>query len=256
MSLLDELKEAYLDYAETHTFKNRINKSKDLIKKILAEHNNPYIACSSGKDSLTLLHIILSVKKIDVMFHDSGVELPESYKCIIKLKKDFNLNICTVNSPVDVLKIYKEKDAFITGSSQDIAFTEAMSKPIKEWILKNNYNLSFIGLRKQESKRRQIMLCKNGYYHYCKSYKIHQCYPLADWKKEDIFAYLFKNNLGDYIHPAYYKDKFVDDPGDIRVSWFCDPAMATQGQFLWLKYYYKNIFDQLKKMFPEILSFV
>lgn len=258
MTLLDRFKPGYLAYSKTKAHQKKVEKTRELIKGVLVRHKKPYIACSTGKDSLVMLHLIYEIDPgVDVMFHDSGVELPESYEQIKKIEENWGINLKIVKSPVNVLQRYKEKDGIFHGGNADIAFSEAMGKPIKEWAQKGGYDLAFIGLRQEESTPRRIMLCKHGQYFYCKAYEIHECFPLSFWKKEDVWAYIFAHHpLENLIHPAYYKDRLVKDPGDIRISWYCDPAAARFGQFLWLKMYYPDIFRKLADMFPEIMTYV
>ncbi|KXZ40025.1 Phosphoadenosine phosphosulfate reductase family protein [Alkalithermobacter thermoalcaliphilus JW-YL-7 = DSM 7308] len=257
MSLLEKLKPSYIAYSETKTHKQRVQKAKDLIQKILQKHKKPYVAFSGGKDSLCLLHLVYKQNpNIDVMFHDSGVELPESYIQIQKIKETWGINLHVIKSPVNTLDVYKRKKGIFIGAAEDIAFNEVMGMPIKKWSKNNGNDLAFIGLRKEESKKRRIMLCKNGKYFYCKSFDIYECFPLADWKKEDVWAYIFSNYpLENLIHPAYFKDRLVKDPGDIRVSWYCDPTAARFGYFLWIKIYYPDLYNQLTHIFPEIKTF-
>lgn len=258
MTLLDRFKPGYLAYSKTKVHQKKVEKTRELIKGVLVRHKKPYIACSTGKDSLVMLHLIYEIDPgVDVMFHDSGVELPESYEQIKKIEENWGIDLKIVKSPVNVLQRYKEKDGIFHGGNADIAFSEAMGKPIKEWAQKGGYDLAFIGLRQEESTPRRIMLCKHGQYFYCKTYEIHECFPLSFWKKEDVWAYIFAHHpLENLIHPAYYKDRLVKDPGDIRISWYCDPTAARFGQFLWLKMYYPDIFRKLKDMFPEIMTYV
>lgn len=257
MTLLEKLKPSYLAYAQTKIYKEKINKTIKFISEVLEKHNNPYVAFSTGKDSLCMLSMIYNISpKVKVMFHDSGVELPESYNQIKKICDFWDLNLNIINSPVNVLEIYKSKNGIFQGNCEDIAFTSAMMNPIRNWVKENSHDLSFIGLRKEESSRRRKMLNTFGNYFYCKSNSIYECFPLSNWKGEDIWAYIFSNNiLENFIHPAYYKDRLVEDPAKIRVSWFCDPAMATRGSFLWLKIYYPEIWNMLINMFPEMKSY-
>lgn len=258
LSLLEKYKSAYIAYSKTNIHQRKVKKAEDLVKEVLSNHTKPYVAFSTGKDSLCLLHLVYSQNpNIDIMFHDSGVELPDSYSQIQKIKENWGINLHIIKSPVDVLQLYKRKDGIFTGASEDIAFNKAMGQPIKKWAKNNGNDLAFIGLRKEESKKRRIMLCKHGKYFYCKSFEIYECFPLADWKKEDVWAYIFTHKpLENLIHPAYFKDKLVTDPGDIRVSWYCDPAAARYGYFLWIKIYYPELYRKLTSIFPEIKTFI
>jgi len=257
ISKLEESRDLYLKYFNTFLFKRKLNKATEKIKFELGKHKKVYIAYSTGKDSLCLLDLVYSIdKNINVMYHDSGVELPESKNVLSKITKDLNLKLNILKNPFNVINIYKEKQGLQNLGNKDIAFTKCMGNIIREWSERNDYDLSYIGLRKEESKKRKILLRNMGNYFYCKKYQIHQSYPLSDWKGMDIWAYIYGNNLEKYIHPAYHKDMFVNKPEDIRVSWYCDPCMSSHGYFLWIKYYYPEIFNFLKDSFPEVNSYV
>lgn len=257
MTLLDKRKQFYLLHSKSRQFKYKLSKTKEFICDKIGTHIKPYVAYSTGKDSLCLLHLALQFKAdIDVMYHDSKVELPENKNLLKKMVDRFDLNLHIIESPIDVLSRYKNKGVFYAGGCKDYAWTVAMMQPINKWAKKNENDLAFIGLRKEESKRRFYMLCRNGEYFYCQKNDIYQCYPLADWKGKDIFAYLFGYNLDEFIHPAYYKDRLVNNPEQIRTSWFCDPTMITMGQMNWLKLYYSDIFQKLSDQFPIIRSYL
>lgn len=256
MSLLEQYKDSYLAYSKTNTFKNKLNKTKELVDETLLKYNKPYIAFSTGKDSLCLLNIIYKQNKnIDVMFHDSMVELPESYIQLDKIKKEMNLNLHIVKNKNNVFDLYKNLDIFYNDKLEKKIQQITLNNPIREFVIENNFDLVFLGLRKQESKKRHFMLCKYGNHFYCNFNRIWECCPLSDWKGEDIWAYIFSNNLDEYIHPAYYKDKLVQDPAKIRVSWWCETNCITKGQILWLKIYYPELYNILKINFKEVISY-
>lgn len=256
MSKLLKLRDYYLEYAKENEHRCRVNSAKMIIDNALSRFNNHYISYSTGKDSLCLLRLVHDIdKKIDVMYHDSGVELPESEDVLNKAIEVLNFNVNIVNSPVNVIEIYNQKRAIIDGGCKDYAWSLAMKKPILEWSNRNLKNAAFIGIRGEESKRRRYMLKRNGYDFYCKYSGIQHIYPLYNWKGKDVFAYIFSNGLDELIHPAYYKDKFHDNPEKIRVSWYCDPTCITHGSAVWLKYYYPEIFREIDCFFPELKSY-
>jgi phosphoadenosine phosphosulfate reductase len=225
------------------------------ISDVLSKHSKPYVAYSTGKDSLVMLDLCKKINpSIDIMFHDSRIELPESYELIEKAEKYYNKKINIVGTPKDILEIYKDKKAFFGMGDHDYAWTPCMLKPIMEWSKKTKKDVAFIGLRKQESAKRRMMLGRHGNYFYAKTRGIHQCFPLAAWTVNDVFAYIFSNELDHLLHPAYYKDQFRKAER-IRVSWYCDPTAGANGYFVWLKYYYPELFRKLCAKFPEVASY-
>lgn len=263
MSLLEQLKSSYIAYSKTNAHKRKVEKAEALIQRALAEHDKPYISFSGGKDSLCLLDMVYRQKpEITVMHNDSGVELPESIGLVEKIRENWGVKVKIIKTEVDIIELFKEDFAmrglgFDVPSQNDKIVDIAMKNPIREWQKEEGYNLNFMGLRKQESKARRALLCTKGQYFYCKQNEIWECMPLADWKKEDVWAYIFSHYpLENLIHPAYYKDRLVVDPGDIRIGWWCGRIALTTGHVLWLKIYYPDLFEKLLKEFPEVKSYV
>lgn len=263
MALLDTWKEGYIAYSKTNAHKKKVKKSEELVYRALSEHNKPYLSLSTGKDSLCLLDLVYRQNPdVMVMHNDSGVELPESLGIVKLIEKNWGINVKIIRTEVDVFQLFKEDFAmrglgFDMPSENDKIVDIAMKNLIRDWTKAEAYNLNFMGLRKQESKARRALLCKMGSYFYCKQNAIWECMPLADWKKEDVWAYIFSHHpLENLIHPAYYKDKLVKDPGDIRIGWWCGRIALTEGHVLWLKLYYPDLYSKLKKEFPDIVTYV
>lgn len=250
-------KMSYRLHAKSDQFRKTVEKTYVFLQKILHKHQRPYCSYSTGKDSLVMLALIHQLyPEICILFHDSGVELPESYETVKKAEAFFDCTIDVVKSPVDVLSIYKRKQAFQEGANKDYAWTPAMMRPIKEWSQTHNKDVAFIGLRKQESRQRRLLLSSRGNYFYAKTKQIYEAFPLANWTAQDIFAYIFSQGLEELLHPAYSKTRFVKSPEDIRVSWYCDPVMIKKGYFVWLRYYYPILFHTLSRRFPEVKNYV
>ncbi|KKL11084.1 hypothetical protein LCGC14_2549330, partial [marine sediment metagenome] len=69
--------------------------AEDLIKQSIKRHS-PHIAvaCSFGKDSITVLHMALKYDpNIKVIFENTGVEFPETLQYKERMKKEWNLNL-------------------------------------------------------------------------------------------------------------------------------------------------------------------
>jgi 3'-phosphoadenosine 5'-phosphosulfate sulfotransferase (PAPS reductase)/FAD synthetase len=97
-------------------------------------------------------------------------------------------------------------------------------------------------------------LVTNRHIYYNKDWKQVVCQPLADWSAKDIFAYLFSNEVP--ILDVYFKTKFIGSPEKIRKSWILPSHQTSQGQAVWLKYYYPEIFRLLCMVNPKLRSFV
>jgi len=248
-------KEYYLLYAELDEFKGKIELVKSSIEKE-TRNTKGSISYSTGKDSLVMLDIALEANpNLDIMFHDSWYELPESYGIIKLAEKHHNKTINVVKSPIDILDEYAKKKAFYDAGCKNYAFEKAMMTPIRNFQQDNDYKIALIGIRKEESKRRENLIKHMGKLFYSKKNKIYQFYPICDLTGDDVFAYIYSRKLDKLLHPAYNKTRFTDDPAKIRISWFVDPTAATIGQFSWLKYYYKKQYNLMLSFHPEIKAY-
>ncbi len=254
MNKIDFLK--FREYSKLEKYKKKLYNTQKNIEKTLLEFSNPYVSYSTGKDSLTLLMLCKKIKEdISIMFHDSGLELPESYLIIQKLLQE-GYKIDVVKSPIDILENFQKHNTFeIGGYDSDKAFNEAMKKPIIKYQEENKKDIAIIGIRALESKIRRMMIGKYGNLFFAKTWNIYHFFPLAYWTVFDIFAYITSNDLLDLLHPAYSKTNF-DEIEKIRISWYCDPTVLTHGNITWLKYYYPELFNKLCKISPEIKNYI
>jgi REP element-mobilizing transposase RayT len=69
--------------------------AEDLIKQAIDRYeDNIAVACSFGKDSMVVLHMALKYKpNIKVLFHNTGVEFPETIAFKNRIKTEWNLNL-------------------------------------------------------------------------------------------------------------------------------------------------------------------
>lgn len=165
-------KKTSLLYAQLTPFKALVNKTNGFIRWALERVNNPYVACSFGKDSAVMLHLILKHKKdIKVRFvrWRNETEFIDNYDEVIKMWGDINLEQIELSR-------------------------EGLCDRRKNRFDAIGFDSYFIGLRQEESVDRRITLKKNGMFYTTKS-KIIRISPLSDWTEKDITAYMFSNNL-------------------------------------------------------------
>jgi 3'-phosphoadenosine 5'-phosphosulfate sulfotransferase (PAPS reductase)/FAD synthetase len=51
------------------TYQEKIDSAKALIVRTLIKAHNPAVMCSFGKDSMVVLHLVMSIRKLKVIFH-------------------------------------------------------------------------------------------------------------------------------------------------------------------------------------------
>ena len=170
-------------HAQIYSYKALVNKTKGFISWALKKVKKPYVACSFGKDSAVMLHLVLSVDPdIDVRFvrWEGETEHIDNYDEVIKEWGLKNLTQVYLNR---LLLEDKRKDRFDA----------------------DGYDSFFVGLRTEESTARRITLKKLGMF-YFNSDSMYRICPLADWKTDDIATYVLSNSLptlGSYIQHGF-----------------------------------------------------
>lgn len=153
-------------------YKFLVRKTSSFISWALKQVQNPYVACSFGKDSAVMLHLIRQINPdIQVRFirWKNETEHIDNYDEVISKWGKLNLEQIELSR-------------------------ETLSDKRAERYQTSGYDSYFIGLRQQESTGRRITLKKDG-----KFYKtmagIIRIAPLSIWKDEDIAAYVFSHDL-------------------------------------------------------------
>jgi len=165
-------KKTALLYVQLKPYKALVNKTSGFIRWALKRVENPYVACSFGKDSAVMLHLILQqAPNVTVRFirWKFETEFIDNYDEVIKEWDYLNLEQVELSR---VSLSDKRKDRYDTVG----------------------YDSYFIGLRKDESVARRITLKKHGMFFKNKANMI-RISPLADWTEKDISAYIFANDL-------------------------------------------------------------
>ncbi len=173
----------FLLWTETSEYKEKIEATKAIIKEALKNHRQSYVAFSGGKDSTTMLHLILQQDPTILVFHyDYGKYMPR------KLEKE-------------IIKNAKEMGVknFYVDSGQN--WYRTFFGRIEKNLVKKGYDLVFVGIRKEESYKRRRRIKKGTFLG-----KIDECWPLKNWTWKDVWGYIVKNNLS---YPSVY-DKYIE----------------------------------------------
>jgi 3'-phosphoadenosine 5'-phosphosulfate sulfotransferase (PAPS reductase)/FAD synthetase len=173
-------------YAQLKPYKALVNKTSGFIRWALERVENPYVACSFGKDSSVMLHLVLQHKNVPVkILTKKETYLIDDYKSIIEYwREKYNANIEVI-----------EYLGWLEGGKTGIA------KNMKA----ENFDSFFVGLRKDESVARRITIKKDGMFFKMKDGKT-RITPMADWTVDDISAYMLSNELP--VLKAYLREGF------------------------------------------------
>lgn len=224
--MIDE--RAYGLYAQMPEYKFLVNKTISFIRWALTKVNNPYLACSFGKDSSVMLHMVFNqYPNIIVKFlGKTETDLIDDYKGIIEWWRQRNVLVERIT--------YK---GWLEGGTR---------KGIANNMQADEHDGFFVGIRKEESVGRRITLKKDGKLFKMKDGKT-RIAPLADWTTKDIAAYMVANNLP--VLGAYKREGFEARTTSNIPSKYPHEAIAR------LKDADITSYNQLLKIFPDAKYF-
>jgi len=229
--------------ANEHVIEKYEREALGFIKNTVERIKKPaLIAYSGGKDSLTVL--LLSMKalkekgiKFDVIFVDTGLELPETLENVEEVERRYNLEIIKLRSE-DFWEKLKEYGP--PGRDYRWCSKVCKMKPVERFI-RSRYRegcLTFVGVRKYESinrsKRPRIWRSRDV------KGQI-QCAPILHWSAMHVWLYLFKNKA------PYNK---VYELGFDRVGCYICPAMDL-GEIELMKKYYPQLWERWERYLRE-----
>lgn len=165
-------------YAKLPVFKHRLSRAESLVKEGLERCDQPYVACSFGKDSAVVLHLVRQVvPNIQARFISwPETELLGDYNRVIEEWHQMGANIRVLSLTRDSLN---DKVADRWQQLQSMESSDGY----------------FSGMRKEESRVRRKILNSQGNIAYIKQSNSVRICPIADWKTEDVAAYVVMHGL-------------------------------------------------------------
>lgn len=170
-----------------------------------------HVAFSGGKDSAVLLDLVKKALPKDsfvVIFGDTGMEFPDTYKAV-----NYTEAQCAKEDPP--IAFYRARSHFDPEESWKLFGPPARvlrwccsvhkSTPqtlkMREITGKNNYTgLDFVGVRREESLARSTYEYEN----FGKKQKGQYSFnPILEWTSVEVWLYIYSNNI--YVNEAYKK---------------------------------------------------
>lgn len=257
---------AYKLHAQLREFKHRAERSKRIIHSALTASSRPYVACSWGKDSVCLLHLVCQkMPTVDVIWvqTDDYDEWPGTDKVAEQFAEMYPINIHTVQA-MPVTECYRQVGGFYVfpeteeQRKADRQYADSFIQAITGKAKELNCDVAFIGLRRQESKGRDWLLRSRGDTFYAKTYGIMECMPIGDWTGRDVWAYIAKHNLPYLELYDLAEDREWARNGAMFAANVPEygGAMHYRGQLAALKGMYPGLFNQFAAEFPEVRNYV
>jgi phosphoadenosine phosphosulfate reductase len=232
-------------------FLERLESSKQLVKKALSEHEDPIVACSFGKDSMAVLHLVRQFKPdVKVLWNNTLVEYPDTYQFARCITKEWNLHVYEAKPQKTFWQIVSELGWPIyprdtAGKQQEPTrhcCKELKKLPTLRLLRRYKWDLYFTGLTRHESRLREFSARRYGDYFYSKEWKIWKCHPILDWTTEDVWEYHREFDLP--YNPLYDKNE-VAIRGGIRTGCWPCPQAIRYGKLQHLRFYYPRLFQLL-----------
>lgn len=261
MSRLDD-ERMYLLHSKMQGFKKRIEKAKKILKIALNQAKNPTLSFSAGKDSIVLLDMAIKCGfKGKIVFFKYGIcndiETPKENIKLLEYytqKYDLQYEILNCLGEVDCWEMCngfilrpetKEQKRIFNKTNYDFIEKSKMFDKL------NHTDLSIIGMRKAESKNRQLILNMKGEIYITKYRGLITCCPLAGLTNEDIWAYIFLNRLKylkiydyEYIDRRYIRNE---------ITLLYNDSILRNGMIFHYKQMYKDYFNWLTLKYGNIL---
>lgn len=217
---------------------------QDTIKKIYntyVEYRNKvdvfYVAFSGGKDSVVAFDLVqraLPHNKMKVLFGDTGMEFPDTYDVVDKIKEKCE------EEGIDFLRSKCEFEPEYTWSkfgppAQTMRWCCSVHKTAPQVILLRKYTenphfrgMAFTGIRGDESASR------SEYDTVSLGEKIrgqYSCHPILEWNSAELFLYIYDRDL--VLNAAYKK-------GNSRAGCLVCPLATSKNMFFKEQAYSKN----------------
>lgn len=201
-----------------------VEKSRDLLEKLAAETIKKiyniyveymdrvdvfYVAFSGGKDSVVALDLVqraLPHNKFKVLFGDTGMEFPDTYKIVEEIEqhcKDAKIEFLRAKSDFDPKVTWRE----FGPPAQTMRWCCSVHKTAPQIILLREYTnnphfrgMAFTGIRGDESASRSEY---EGISHGEKVRGQYSCHPILEWNSAELFSYIYERQL--LINDAYKK---------------------------------------------------
>ena len=201
-----------------------VEKNRDLLEKLAAEtikkiYNTYveymdrvdvfYVAFSGGKDSVVALDLVqraLPHNKFKVVFGDTGMEFPDTYKIVEQIECN------CIESKIEFLRAKSDFDPEFTWRqfgppAQTMRWCCSVHKTAPQIILLREYTnnlhfrgMAFTGVRGDESASRSEY---ESVSHGDKVRGQYSCHPILEWNSAELFSYIYERRL--LINDAYKK---------------------------------------------------
>lgn len=231
---------------------------QDTIKKIyntFVEYKNKvdvfYVAFSGGKDSVVTLDLVqraLPHNKFKVMFGDTGMEFPDTYKTVDVIRAlcaEQDIEFLTAKSHYSPDFTWSQfgPPATVHRWCCSVHKTSPQIITLRDSLNKADFTgMAFIGVRASESLSRSE-------YDYVSLGEKHKgqysCNPILEWNSAELYCYTYLRDL--YLSQAYKK-------GNRRAGCLVCPRAAEKNEYMARVCYpdeFNNLMDKIRDIYAH-----
>ena len=237
-----------------------------------------YVAFSGGKDSLVVLDLARRVDpQVPVVFFDSGLEYPQTYRYLEELAARWRLNLHIVNADPPLLTLLTDggrwdHHAPIHDHGADAIHEALISRPAAT-AHRDHGPGELWGVRAGESAGRRIAYTKaltglqcgcctspgqrrerhGGILHRHDGTVAYG--PIWDWPTREVWPHIARDQLP--LNPVYEILRRIGAPEHaLRISHLIDGGHLEQGRLTWLRRGWPDLFDEIATLLPRIREYV
>lgn len=255
-------KQTYLLHSKLVSYQRRVDAAIETTRTALETAANPLLSFSAGKDSIVLLDIAVKAGfKGEMLFFKYGVstdvETPPENLELLKYyaaKRGLKYHILECLGEVDCWEQCGRFILFPETEEEKRIFNRTnldFSVKSEAFCRENGVDLQLIGMRKAESARRKAMLNKKGPIYTVKSRDSMTCCPLANLTSEDIWAYVYSNDLkylSIYDYPYIDRRRNRDE-----ITMLYNDELIRRGMIFHYKKMYPEFFTWLKERWGDVV---
>ena len=271
-----------LDVARLRALRGTRHDTEEIVARIRRhlDLHDGYVAFSAGKDSLSVLHLARQAdRNVPVVFFDSGLEYPETYRYLDELQQRWRLNLDVVTAQPTALEILSSSGAWDhraashpAGNLRDAliarpaASAHASHGPGELWGVRSDesggraalYSRALRGTaaggcrgccadtRARRARHGGVVTRRDGTVAYG---------PIWDWTTSEVWNYLHRHSVP--ANPVYAKLRRLGAPEQaLRLSLMVDGAHLETGRMTWLRRGWPDVFEDLAAVLPRIREYV
>jgi 3'-phosphoadenosine 5'-phosphosulfate sulfotransferase (PAPS reductase)/FAD synthetase len=247
--------EVYRLHAKLPVFRWRVERSVEIVRQALAVPGVWALSFSGGKDSVAMLDLCIRAGWRGPLFHFWYDETPgENTELALSMAEKHGLELHLLHVP-GAWDVFREVGHFFVHpeTPEEKAATRRMlagyKKAVNDYAASQGWAGQFLGLRKAESRARDITLAKKGSLYQTKGRAGWTCCPLAGWSARDVWAYIITHEL-----PYLSRYDAADDPERERseTTWLAAESLWRYGMAARLKREKPEEFNRLTARWPEI----